>query len=269
VALFRKTSRRDFFLGGCVLIMYLKFPDCLNMLLQVFICTESVEGRKMLRYDMSVECGGAVYWTHAYFAGALATAFALGLPSAVVRLGRADKRHLQSSPIFQFLFGGYSAESAWWEAVVLWRKIVLQFITVFVASPNIQAALSSFVIVLALAYHLHRRPYVNTYLNNVDTATLAASFVTQFGTTLADAIEQNYGEGNGSCSTWACSIIFALLTVMNVLLVAFFSAKLAWMWAHTIWRKLKDCCCREKSPAAAAAAARCSHCGRGRWALTP
>ena len=55
--------------------------------------------------------------------------------------------------------------------------------------------------------------------------------VTQFGTTLADAIEQHYGEGNGTCSTLACSILFAIIIALNVVLVSFLSVKLAWMWA--------------------------------------
>lgn len=32
-------------------------------------------------------------------------------------------------------------------------------------------------IVASLCFHLHRRPYESTYLNNVDTATLSAAFV--------------------------------------------------------------------------------------------
>ena len=34
VSLLRKRTRREFFLGSCVLIAYLKFPDSINMLLQ-------------------------------------------------------------------------------------------------------------------------------------------------------------------------------------------------------------------------------------------
>ena len=65
----------------------------------------SVEERKVLRYDMGVECGGPVYWTHVSLAAGLVAALAFGLPAAVVRLGHASRRHLQASPIFQFLFG--------------------------------------------------------------------------------------------------------------------------------------------------------------------
>ena len=61
--------------------------------------------------------------------------------------------------------------------------------------------------------------------------------ITQFGTSLANAIDQHYGGDRYSAARYGYNITFGVIIVLNMALVAFLSVKLARMWAHTIWRK--------------------------------
>ena len=63
--------------------------------------------------------------------------------------------------------------------------------------------------------------------------------MTQFGTTLANSIEQSYGNVGGSvCTSGWCTAIFTIIMLLNALVVAFFSLKLLWMWEKAIARKV-------------------------------
>ena len=63
--------------------------------------------------------------------------------------------------------------------------------------------------------------------------------LTQFGTTLANSIEQYNGNAGGAvCTTILCSAIFAVIMALNALVVIVFSVKLFWMWEQAIARKV-------------------------------
>jgi hypothetical protein len=79
-----------------------------------------------------------------------------------------------------FLYRGYSTDHFYWEIVIMYRKILLIFISVFISSYGTMAqALIVFVVVIGfLLINNKKKPFQTKALNDLETLSLSTSMIT-------------------------------------------------------------------------------------------
>jgi len=109
----------------------------------------------------------------------------LGIPAFVLMKMRANRFMLSAIEVkerFGFLYNGYKPHAYYWEVVIMYRKIVLIFISVFLSSVSItvQALVVILFIILCLALNAIVQPFANHVLNSLETMSLLASAVSVY-----------------------------------------------------------------------------------------
>ena len=82
---------------------------------------------------------------------------------------------------YGFLFDGYDAERgwAWWEAVVMLRKVLVTAIAVFLDDSFMQVYAATILLTVALVAQAYVSPFTSDLHNNLELLSLVASQVTQ------------------------------------------------------------------------------------------
>ena len=91
-----------------------------------------------------------------------------------------ERHHLQkveTKEKFGFLYNGFQNELFFWEIVVMYRKIAMIFISVFISPQGVitQAMLVFILMIGFLIANLKKKPYVSMALNDLETFSLITS----------------------------------------------------------------------------------------------
>lgn len=94
----------------------------------------------------------------------------LGVPLTSMVLLFKNRRNLLNEEIklkYGFLFLGYSQHSFYWEFIIMYRKVFMAFVSVFLASVSttLQGLLAFFVLMISLLLQIARQPYNHKSLN--------------------------------------------------------------------------------------------------------
>jgi hypothetical protein len=114
--------------------------------------------------DLEQECGVGL---HAHMIGVsipLVLFHVLIVPLVIfLTLRRAGEKKRQQDPSVMFRWGlihsGYRNDRYWWEFVVLFRKVLLIFISTFASTDQLQLHLSLAVLIISLHLHDTNRPF--------------------------------------------------------------------------------------------------------------
>ena len=160
-------------------------PILVKLDLQAFSCMQ-LDGTDYLEAALEQQC-----WVHTHLQYALTIAlpsivvWGVGIPAlAVVLLRRKYRsRTLDTLPVrevYGFLYESYRPQAYYWEVVVLYRKMVIIFDTVFLSlvSPTIQAITA--LVICEVAFHLHRStgPFMTARLNRLEELSIVCSTIT-------------------------------------------------------------------------------------------
>jgi len=121
--------------------------------------------------------------------------FSLGLPLGAAAALWYRRDRLRSDPkvkrTWGFLYRGFRVEAgaAWWESIVMLRKLLLAFVTVILApsGPVVQAVGALLVVMAALGLHAWVKPYESHSLNALEAGSLSVACVTLCSALLLDA----------------------------------------------------------------------------------
>ena len=82
--------------------------------------------------------------------------------------------------VFGYLFNGYKLSRFFWEFIIMYRKIILISISVFLSSQAVMIQALTVVIVLVLSLYLQyaSRPYNSTELNHMEIEALFTATIT-------------------------------------------------------------------------------------------
>jgi len=139
-----------------------------------------------LYLDLEIVCYAG---EHKYFALFLAMpclfVWGAGIPAFAFLKMRTHKDELGRIDVkerFGFLYNGYKPHAYYWEVVIMYRKIALIFISVFLSSISItvQALVVILFIILCLALNAIVQPFANHVLNSLETMSLLASEVSVY-----------------------------------------------------------------------------------------
>ena len=106
----------------------------------------------------------------------------LGIPFFAFVLMFRERKNLMQIEVkekFGFLYNGYQSDLFFWEIVIMYRKIAMIFIAVFIQPQGVitQAMIVFLIMVLFLIANLKKKPYVSMALNDLETLSLITSAV--------------------------------------------------------------------------------------------
>ena len=142
--------------------------------------------------DLELACFGSTHLMYALLVGVPAVCiYVMGIPVAAVlilrRMHIRDKlfkprEESYTASVYQFLYGGYTEETYYWEGVILLRKAMLNVIlvTMQASSPMTQALAVQIVLLGSIMAQNTFQPYSNTILNRLELASLGLSYSTLY-----------------------------------------------------------------------------------------
>lgn len=107
----------------------------------------------------------------------------LGIPFFAFLLLTGIRKQLdkiESREKLGFLYRGYRKDYYFWEIIIMYRKITLICISVFISSYGIiaQALIVFIILVSFLFFNMKREPFQTRVLNDLETLSLVTSMVT-------------------------------------------------------------------------------------------
>lgn len=148
--------------AACILVaFFLIHPNIIKSIFVSFSC-EKIDDSLYLEIDMSQEC-----WTGDHLMYVMTVAipafivWGVGMPAiAILALNRAyvsDRlSEVRTLSVFGFLYNGYKFSRYYWEIIILYRKVSVVFILVFLSlvSIQVQALVALFVMMISLVFHM-------------------------------------------------------------------------------------------------------------------
>ena len=152
-------------ISSVIILLFLIHPNLVQYMFGAFDCY-NVDGTKRVRSDLQVIC---YYSHHSYWAFIVALpsiiVWGLGIPLFAFILLNKEKTKLKTLAVkqkFGFLYNGYRKEYYFWEVVIMYRKILIVFIAVFLVNlGTITQALVVFILVIIfLIINLKKKPFI-------------------------------------------------------------------------------------------------------------
>ena len=123
------------FISTLVISLFIIHPNIVQTMFNNFNCKE-IEGEKRAQSDYTIKCGQKIhsFWSYTVAMPSIIV-WGLGIPFfAFVLMYRERKRldRVETKEKFGFLYNGYQVELFFWEIVIMYRKISMIFIAVFI-----------------------------------------------------------------------------------------------------------------------------------------
>lgn len=141
----------------------------------VFVCTTEPNGKvSFMSFSPEITCGEPIHIAMMVLSAVYIPVVVLGWPMYCARaLYKGYKSENLTSPEFlenwAWLFSKYSIEYCWWELLVLFRRMLLVLIVVFVSVPMLQAALAIILLCSMLTLQLSAMPFTNDRVDWLET----------------------------------------------------------------------------------------------------
>ncbi|OMJ86545.1 hypothetical protein SteCoe_11896 [Stentor coeruleus] len=177
--------RREFF-TTIVVLFFLIYPNIVKAMFMNFSCvTVDMEG-KFLDENTSIQC-----WVGDHIKYSLLIAvpgiivWAIGTPSLVLIWLIKQRRFLhrdENKVIFGFIYNGYKTTHFYWEFVIIYRKIIMITISVFMSNQStlIQALTVALVLLGSLYLQSSKKPYCFSELNHMESEALFTATLTVY-----------------------------------------------------------------------------------------
>ena len=204
------------FIATIIIVMFLAHPNILRMMLSAFACTEIEKGEYWLLDNMDIRCWAeehAFYATFVAFPGLLV--WGIITPGIVLILILKNRKDLEIGSIrkrFGFLLLGYKRSTFYWEFIILYRKVLIVFVSVFMSSIStmIQALVACFILFTAFYLQSTFQPFEIAKLNRLEEiSTLTAATTIYCGLLyLTDDLDE-----------YTKMILFIIMVLMNIIFV--------------------------------------------------
>jgi hypothetical protein len=167
-----------------IVLFFLVYPNIVKLLFGHFNCMEIDHMGSYLKSNTDVTCWGERHKQYSYiFVIPGIIIWAVGFPGLLLLIMKKNKKslHLDTNRvIFGYLFNGYKLSRFFWEFVIMYRKILLISISVFLSSEAVIIQALTVVIVLVPSLYLQyaSRPYNSNELNHMETEALFTATIT-------------------------------------------------------------------------------------------
>ncbi len=144
---------------------------------------KNIDGETRIYKDLETMCWSNLHSFWSYVV-ALPSIFVwgLGIPAFAFVLMTREKHTLNSIETrmkFGFLYNGYKVDYYYWEIVIMYRKIILIFIAVFIQNYGVmtQALIVFMLLLVCLVLNLKKKPFFLVALNDLETLSLITSIL--------------------------------------------------------------------------------------------
>ncbi|OMJ78092.1 hypothetical protein SteCoe_22156 [Stentor coeruleus] len=175
--------RREFF-TTIVVLFFLVYPNIVKAMFLNFSCVSVDMEGSFLDQNTAIKC-----WTSNHTKYSLIIAlpgiivWAIGTPALVLLRLTKQRRFLHRDDnkiIFGFIYNGYKISHYYWEFIIMYRKIIMITVSVFMSNqPTLIQALTVVIVLLFSLYlQYSRNPYCFTELNHMESEALFTATLT-------------------------------------------------------------------------------------------
>ena len=189
------------YLTTVIVLFFLVYPNLVKVNFAVFSCTEIVGLGYWLSENLNIKCWDSNHLQHCITVALPSLiVWAVGVPTIVLILITKRRKSLNSHSnriVFGFIFNGYKSTRFFWEFMILYRKIIIISISVFMTQVGYSVQALTVVIVLLVSLYLQYelKPYNKNHLNHMETEAVLTATITIYcgmyylSNELADAVE--------------------------------------------------------------------------------
>ncbi|CDW90223.1 UNKNOWN [Stylonychia lemnae] len=170
-------------ISSVVILFFFVYSNIVTQMLDAFNCI-NIDGESRLKNDLEIVC---YQGTHRYMIFGVALpallAWGLGIPffaSQLIFQERHKLDSLETRSKYGFLYRGYKKKFYYWESVIMYRKTILIFISVFFIRYGVivQALVVLLLLIFGITKQLILKPYQTMELNLLELLSLYASNIT-------------------------------------------------------------------------------------------
>ena len=174
-------------IASFILAIFILHTSITKVLFATFACRELLPGQFWLASDLSIRC-----WNNTHMKNILTLAlpgiivWILGLPTVCLIILIKTKKSLGDLGTkikYSFLYKGYVSGLYFWEFCILYRKILVVCISVFLTTVSLLAQALTMLAVLLVSLYAQQyfHPFNSHSFNVLETRSLLASLLTLFG----------------------------------------------------------------------------------------
>ncbi|TNV88127.1 hypothetical protein FGO68_gene3291 [Halteria grandinella] len=223
----RKEQMKNRVIGSIIILLFLIHPSIIQSLFETISCID-IDGESRLYQDLEILCN---YRAHQILSQRLSLPsffiWGLGIPTFGLYLIFSNRNHFTLPNIrqrFGFLYSGYRIPEAYfWELVIMYRKICIIFISVFLSQSGkiVQALTTLIFLVLCVSLTAFKRPFTNHFLNNLEQLSLMSSALTVYCGLFFISDNSFKSELNFHMSNQTKSLLFALIVLAHIAFLAY------------------------------------------------
>ena len=177
--------KRELFLT-IVILFFLVYPNISIMSFTHFACTDIDKMGSYLKVNYSIKCWDQRYTQYSLFVAIPSIVlWTIGLPTLILIIMIKKKKFLNrdnNRVIFGFFFNGYRKLRFYWEFIIIYRKITIIAICVFLSDVSLAVQALTIMMVMSVSSFVHYRlkPYSSPELNNMEMEALITSTITLY-----------------------------------------------------------------------------------------
>lgn len=173
---------REFYTTTIVLF-FLIYPNIVKSMFMNFQCTEFDIIGWYLDQNTAIQCWDAIHTKYSLIIAIPGIImWAVGIPTLLLVIMSKKQRFLyrdNNRVIFGFLFNGFKSSKFYWEFLIMYRKIIIITIAVFMSSSTMLQALTVIILlIMSLYLQYSNKPYSQSELNHMETQALFIATVT-------------------------------------------------------------------------------------------
>eukprot|EP00347_Sterkiella_histriomuscorum_P009615 403340531 len=171
--------------SSLVILLFLVHPSLVSFFFKAFDCI-AIDGENRNKEDLQILCSSN---QHQVFSLLIALpgliVWGLGIPFfAFILMLRKNKSldSIETRAQFGFLYRGYKKQFYYWEIIIMYRKIFLIFISVYIVGSGIitQALIIFMTLIAFLLITMKKKPFQTVVLNNLEIISLITCSITIF-----------------------------------------------------------------------------------------
>lgn len=232
------------FKTSTVVGLFLMYPTVIKNLLQIINCVE-VDGVYYLNKDFSIECFQGEHLNYSYYSYIFIVIYGLGIPAAAFTFLYKYRNRLYSSNVvssLKFLYIEYKPNRYYWEMVIMFRKIAIIFMSVFLFSKDTsryQMIVASWLVQFCLFLQILYNPYdtitqFGKLCNKLEIMSLGTLVITLNSGIVFGTTKDNYQLG------FFESIVSIIVLIINIIIALMFIYHIFITGSNKSKRKIRD-----------------------------
>jgi len=123
-----------------IVLLFLAHPNIIEAMFSAFACKEILTGEYWLLEDLDIRCWEGDHVLYAFTVALPGMiAWGIGIPLVALLLLIKNRKTLETTETkmkYGFVYIGYSMKTFYWEAIIVYRKIFIVFVSVFLTSVS-------------------------------------------------------------------------------------------------------------------------------------